>query len=240
MQIFKFQSGSKDWHSKRCKVITGTEIATLYGLNKYLSVPKLVDKKIKCQKGIEEPREDNSILRTGRMMENVAIASAAELGYYITPATEANHVLFITDGHLGASLDGIYHDKKLGMGIAECKSTENDSKFKDWLDGNLPPHYLLQLQAQLGIYNLPFGLFVGVHSKPPFSTVIYQVTQNKEIYEIFLLTIAKFWDNIKKDEKNTTNKEGKARILELLPSTIKKLDTAWLGHQTKETNIWED
>jgi predicted phage-related endonuclease len=227
MKLFKVESGSQHWLNLRLKAITGTEIATLFGLSKYLFLPKL---QLKKKGGVDE-FPDNSILRTGRMMEHVAAASARELGFNIQNASsELNTTTYITTdcGMLSASLDFFYYDNDMKLGIAECKSSELDKKFKDWKEGILPEHYLLQIQTQLGIYGLEKGILIFTHSKAPFPTVIYEIEKNNEIFDIMLLTAKDFWCKIYTDEKITTNKEGKKRILEILPNTFKKISESWV------------
>lgn len=231
MQIFRFKTKSKEWHKARCKVITGTDVASLFGLHKYQSLPKLVEKKLNCGAGREDEVKDNSILRTGRMMEQVAIQSALELGIDIEPAAPSGNVEFIIDDEeiLGASLDAITYCSREGRTIVECKSTENTDKYNEWRKGNIPEQYLLQIQVQLGVSHLGNGYFIGVESKPPFATTIFKIKANKKIYSIVESTVKDFWDKFNTDPKQkfTTNKDGKKQILELLPSTIKKLNESW-------------
>jgi len=236
MQVFRFVAQSDKWREIRNKVLTGTEVAGLFGLNRYLSISKLEKKK----KGeVKDELVDNEILRAGRMGEAIAIASAMEAGYNVQSAAPDGCVEFVVsdDGLLGASLDAIIWNQEVGKCIAECKSTSNQQKFEKWLKADLDVHYLLQIQVQLGICHLEKGYFIGVNSQPPYATVVYEITFNKEIYKIILDKASEFWYRILKDEKNEVNEEQKTKILELLPSTVLKVKETWLPVKEEKVDV---
>src|SRR5690606_39097283 len=103
-----FKQGSKDWLNARSKVITGTEISTLFGLNKHLSVPKLLKQKYENIK-----LEDNEFLRAGRILEPGIIIALNEIGIKAKSAAPTGKVKFIihTSGLLGSSLDAVLKHK---------------------------------------------------------------------------------------------------------------------------------
>lgn len=238
MQVFRFIAQSEKWREIRNKVLTGTEVAGLFGLNRYLSISKLEKKK----KGeVKDELVDNEILRAGRMGEYVAIASAREAGFNVESAAPEGQVEFVVsdNGLLGASLDGIIWDVNVGKCIAECKSTSNQQKFEKWLKADLDVHYLLQIQAQLGICHLEHGYFVGVNSLPPYATVIYKINFSHEIYKIILDKVVDFWLNIEKGNKNEVSETDKARIIELLPQTVSKVMETWLPKKEEKVDVLE-
>lgn len=213
---------SKEWFELRKKVITGTDISALFALNPNSSVPKVIRNKLNLK---EDTLEDNSIIRTGRMMENVCIASVHEMGYDVKKAAEEGFVNFVThkNQNLGSSLDALLDNYP-----AECKSTESKEKFAKWLKGELSIHYILQIYVQLMCLNKDHGFVIGCLSLPPFPTILFKIKTNKEIDQIVISTVNRFWDELKKQEKFKINQDDKKKLLTLLPKSCSIIDISWI------------
>lgn len=211
-----------EWFDLRNKVITGSDIAGLFALNPSISVPKLVRIKSQLQK---DDKEDNPMLRTGRMMENVCIASVHEMGYDVSKAADDGMVNFITHKHiqLGSSLDAL-----LDSSPAECKSTELETKFDKWLKEGPPSHYILQIYVQLMCLDKEHGFLIGCLSKPPFPTLLFRIIRSPKVDKIISNTVSRFWENFKNKEKFKINQNDKKDLLTILPKLVTLIDSSWL------------
>lgn len=227
MQVFRFKHGSKEWLALRKKVITATEIAALVGLHQYKSLNALLKKED------DVPLIDNKYMRGGRIAEPGCVVSAAEAGFNIEEAAPRGMVEMVIDdsGLISASLDAVCWDPKLGKIIVECKSTENKDRFFQWVDGNLPAHYLLQLQTQMGCMHLNYGYYVGMLGQLPNPTVIYKITFNKRIFELLKENVVL----LRKKELTIVNKEHKIEIERLLKEGVEKISETWMIERPKTT-----
>jgi putative phage-type endonuclease len=220
MQVFRFKHGSKEWLSLRKKVITATEIAALVGLHEYKSLAALSKKEVAGE------LLDNQYMRAGRISEPGCVVSASEAGFNIEEAAPRGMVEMVIDdtGLISASLDAVSWDEKLGKIIVECKTTDNIKRFFTWVDGDLPPHYLLQIQTQLGCMHLNYGYYVGMLSVRPYPTIIYKITANPRVFKLLTDQVKLF----RKKELTEINKEVKIEIQQLLKEGIEKISSTWM------------
>lgn len=144
-----FQKGDPAWHQLRSKFITGTEIASLFGLNPYSSPAKLYENKV------NPSFQDNVYTRMGRILEPAVLNFANDI-------LKLNASLFCFDG------DRVYYDEQLGLSatpdarthdaLLELKTTSSKNVRK-WLE-EPPLHYLAQLAAQSCLTGIHTGYLV--------------------------------------------------------------------------------
>ena len=143
----EFKAQSSEWLDFRKKYITGTEIASLFGLNPYKSANDLALEKTA---GVEFPFTDNSFVKIGRVYEDAIINQVGGIA-----AGDKGNVKLYYDEEVGISctLDGIYQDVPL-----ECKCMYYNS-FVNKHKGTMPPHYMLQLITQMHMLGKDVGYF---------------------------------------------------------------------------------
>lgn len=205
-----FEQGSKEWHALRRKHITGTEISSLFALNPYKSALKIYNEKLT---GEVEPLDDNDNMKRGRRAELGILISANELGLKAAPAAPWGKVKVLTKGKISVSLDAMVDDTPV-----EIKSTF--ANFKKYEDGIISQAYLLQCQAQLHVLGAKELILICGEQSPLYPIVMFKIKPNKELHEIMVDTVEKFYHNINKEEKYKVNQDDKKRVLELLESTV--------------------
>lgn len=241
MQVFRFKAQSTEWHQKRQEVITGTEISSLFDFNRYLSLTQLIKQKVSTNE--KKQKQDNEILRTGRLGEVLCLASANEAGLEVESAAPMNYVEFVIDPKLklGTSLDGIVWDKEKGKSTAECKSTSNSEKFKKWIKKELDLNYLLQIHTQMLVTNTSQAYFIGVHSHPPYPIVIFKIIKNSKIEKIIVDKLKDFWQNIKLgavESIKVADQKTKTELEVLLKNSIEDYGKYWTNSiEQKEDKV---
>lgn len=219
MKKYTFTAGSSDWLDFRTGFITGTEVSSLFGLNKHKSATKvLLDK---CNPPM---KEDNAFLRSGRVLEPGVIILMNEMGIPAEPAGGFGEVIYITHDKekIGSSMDAKMSTDK-GFYIVECKTTQM-KKLCTWL--KTPPiGYLLQVQTQMLVSGIDKALlgcmsaeFVKVYHTTAidFFLLVHEIKPSKRVQELITKEVKRFWKCAEKDEKFVVNKEYKAEIEELL------------------------
>lgn len=160
----------EEWLVERRKYITGTQIASLFGLNPYKSINRIMKEKAA---GIE--LIDNVYMRRGRILEPAIIQAVNELTEF--EATVPQHKFFINSS-IAVTLDG-WIQRGLDYGPIECKTINDIDKF---FNTKLKYVYLLQLICQmlcvtcttgkLAFFNLKEGIeffFIELMGDPDLS-----------------------------------------------------------------------
>ncbi len=128
----------EEWKDIRKKYITASEVATILGLNAYMSPNKLKQEKI------QQDFVGNSYTKVGQLLEPVVV----QITNYVLNSKfklyeEDGAKSFFTKGCLGATPDAVQG----GNILLECKTTRPTNYLKYSI---FPPlNYLLQLQCQL-------------------------------------------------------------------------------------------
>lgn len=212
-----FEAHSKEWFEARQKVITGTEVASLFGLNPYKSVPSLVRNK----SGQTDIIEDNLAMKKGRIFEPAVIQLCIENGFDLQPAAPFGKVAFISNGKLGCSLDAV---GKIGRHkvIAEIKTTSKE-KFETW-QISPPLNYLLQIQVELICTEHKHGLLaVAPIPIDDLESMVFGITYSGELAEIVDETVESFWTHFKNKTQFKVNQDTKKKVVELLGKTWKRI-----------------
>lgn len=133
-----------EWLESRQGGIGSSEVGTILGLNEYESAYQLWRRK----KGYDAPKQENLAMRMGHILEP-AVAQCWELetGRKVIKNTAKEYVVFNDEAPWRrVSPDREYKTQGKGRGILECKSTALKVD-----EDNIPQHWYLQLQYQLGV-----------------------------------------------------------------------------------------
>jgi len=212
-----YEARSKEWFEARQKVITGTEVSSLFGLNSYKSVPSIVRDK----NGKPDVMQDNIHLKKGRIFEPAVIQLCIENGFELEPAAPFGKVAFLTKGRLGCSLDAVGKYKSHSV-IAEIKTTSKD-KYETW-EISPPLNYLLQLQVELICSDHDRGL-LAVASIPmdDLQSMVFGVIKSKKIADLIDKEVNRFWDCFETDTQFKVNQVNKKKITEELGKVWKRI-----------------
>lgn len=198
------------WHEMRAKVLTSTDIATLFGYNPYQSLTKLWWLKKARQ---VDKRPDNEAMARGRKREPViARLVAADLGRPVEPMKE---FIQIPDLRQGSSFDARLF---FGWGQAplEIKSvTDRAFTFGTWrVKGDdityAGPRVELQLQHEMKIANTPC-IYLGVESAESRRRFVGRREASPLVFQMIDDKSGAFWKAFDKDTPpaGVTNRKPK-------------------------------
>lgn len=209
-----FKSGSVEWLHARCQYVTGTDVSSLLGFNKYKSAAKVLKEKI------EPPvKIDNAYMRAGRILEPGVLIAVSEIGILTKPAAQDGYVAMCIDeeSRLSASLDGIAVIKGKEY-ILEAKTTSTD-KFEAW-ETAPPINYLLQVQTQLIVTGTTTAVLACLESNFPFKLIIYKVDSNEKVQELIKSESVRFWKYYAENRKFVVNSSIKDKINKIILDTV--------------------
>jgi putative phage-type endonuclease len=174
MKTFKAQS--PEWLEMRRNFITGTEVAVLFGLNKYRNVKDLYTDKF-----VEPlPFTDTSFVKIGRMLEPLVLGT---IGAKLADTGDTVKVYFDEKARISVSLDGMF-----GEYPVECKTMFKTTFYKT-NKSKIPEYYLLQLLMQMRLLKVDIGYFVVMlYSSEDLETALANRSFSSD-FDIFPLTI---------------------------------------------------
>jgi len=183
-----YEARSKEWFEARQKVVTGTEVSSLFGLNSYKSVPSIMREK----SGKPDVMQDNIHLKKGRVFEPAVIQLCIENGFDIEPAAPFGKVSFLSKDKLGCSLDAVGRYKGKPV-VVEIKTTSKD-KYETW-QVSPPLNYLLQLQVELICSNHTHGLLaVAPIPIDDLESMVFGVVLSKKVNDLVTTEVNRFWE----------------------------------------------
>lgn len=224
----------KEWLAERSKGIGGSDVAAIYGLDRYKPAVKLFYQKA----GIWDTDEgDNLAAYSGRVNEdniyenywrywdpdnnneNVMLDNANS-GNVIRKARRVNHMIINPKyPWLRANIDyQISKYKDRNNGILELKFV-NSSHWSSYKDG-IPPGYLLQLQTYIGVCEYDHGEIFAV--KDGRFPVMFSFKFDKEIFDRILHRTKDFYDTVQEaksiwKDKSLTREEKEGLIGQIEP-----------------------
>lgn len=209
-----YEARSKEWFEARQKVVTGTEVSSLFGLNSYKSVPSIMREK----SGKPDVMQDNIHLKKGRVFEPAVIQLCIENGFDIEPAAPFGKVSFLSKDKLGCSLDAVGRYKGNPV-VVEIKTTSKD-KYETW-QVSPPLNYLLQLQVELICSNHTHGLLaVAPIPIDDLESMVFGVVLSKKVNDLVTTEVNRFWECF---NANTTYKVNQVAKKEM----VKELGRVW-------------
>lgn len=156
---------SPEWHARRTKVIGGSEIAALYGVQQPYQMGLYALWHYKAGLIAPPPVDGERIDWGNRLEAIIGEWAATENGWAIT---HGEHVVDITTPGLGCTLDfkieapGPNDEGCEGPGCLEAKNVDWLQHKQKWVDDEPPLHILLQLQEQLAATGYTWGAVVAL------------------------------------------------------------------------------
>ena len=212
-----YEPQSVEWLAARMNFVTATEVAALFGLNKYTSPLQLQKDKLMPKEAI-----NNQYIRMGKILEDAVLkAFDVDLGIKAQPIHSNKVVIYnLKDVKLSATPDGVFEhgDKK---GLVECKST-SIKNFMTW-EIEPPISYVLQCHAQLLCTGEEHNLLGCLATSAPMDFTAYHIKRDDEVNSLLIEEVNRFWECMHNEERFKVNTKHKQRIQEILPSTYKFL-----------------
>jgi putative phage-type endonuclease len=187
----------KGWLAQREKGIGSSEVGTILGVNPFDTPYQLWRRK----KGMSPAIQENEAMRAGHILEGaVATFFEQETGRKVIKASEGDWLAVDNDrDFLRVSPDRTYwldgkHSKD-NKGIVEIKTTQLDIDAAD-----LPKHWYVQLQYQLGVMGYRQGSLAWLTRGVKFG---YQdIAFDADLYGYMVEKLEQFWtDCIKGDQE---------------------------------------
>ena len=195
MKLANAKSISRDeWLEIRQKGIGGSDVGSIFGLNKYKSPMQLwLEKTGK----IESPNISNKLaVRLGNMLEDtVAQLFTEETGLEVK---RNNFVLQHNDyPFMLANIDREGKDKEGKRFILECK-TAGSYASKDWQGEDIPLTYELQVMHYLIVTGYDYGYIACLIGNQQF--VIKKIELDEKNKEIIIAREKEFWARVENNE----------------------------------------
>ena len=178
MSMYLFGERSDEWLKFRMNYISATEVASLVGMNSYLSANQLLF--AKRSKDID--RLDNEHLRDGLIMEPAVFKGLELLGWDVDTLSPRKRSLVFTDEvlKLSSTPDNFRWDVPA---LIEAKKTRADSFYSNWA-GKCPPlRYIVQTQVQMHTTGMPTCFLVCTYMTDDIPLSVYKITYSKEFID---------------------------------------------------------
>lgn len=215
-----FEVGSLAWLEARTKCVTATEIASLFGLNKYKSANALIKDK-------KEPKKIwSTYIRRGRILEPaVAQACTEDLGWEVKLYGGSKNVSFFQhpDVALSATPDAmrISADGEI-LALIELK-TANEARIEDW-DLSVPPHYALQVYGQMMCTGIDKAYIACLGAFDPYPLIVYEVIKSDIIQNKIKKKVSLFWELYYNESiEFEVDKVEKKELKECLQMNVKRI-----------------
>ncbi|MHB1475653.1 MAG: YqaJ viral recombinase family nuclease [Dermatophilaceae bacterium] len=143
-------TGSPEWHEQRRHGIGGSDLAAILGISPWTTPLAVWAEKTGRSPGAAE----TTAMRMGSLLEPVVAALYADQ-HPEHDVQQIGQALSLEDPVMRGSADRIAHTDDATI-IIEIKTTRRP---EDWWGGEIPPHYMLQLQHYLRVYGVSHGVF---------------------------------------------------------------------------------
>lgn len=214
-----FEVGSLEWLEARVQNVTATEVASLFGLNKYKSANALMKDKVSPKKIWSQH------IRRGRILEPAVLQALREdMGWDVALYGGTDGVSFYQygDARLSATPDGMLLNGKGDVtALVELKTASN-VRMDDW-DYTVPVHYALQVHAQMMCVDVDKAYIACLGAFDPFPLIVYEIRYDQHIVDKIELLVNKFWDCFDKKQKFEVDKMLKKDVTELLRMGSKRV-----------------
>ncbi len=200
-------TGSHDeWLAARRTGVGASEASALFDdpdtgrcASPWITPLQLYERKVQAA-GEEQVREATEQQEFGLVMEpGVAELARRRLKVEIDSPPPFSTFRSVACPRMTASPDRFTIEPR-GVGVLELKTTEAWNR-KNWLDGNgeteIPLHYQIQVQAQLGVLGLGFAWLAVLIGH---QCVVLPVERNDAFIEILRAKVADFWGRVERGE----------------------------------------
>lgn len=179
----------EEWLELRKHGIGSSEVAAILGLSPWCTPYQLW----MIKKGLAEPKEETFAMRAGLYLEDAVSRFFSDAtGHTIIKASGSNWIAIDPERpYLRVSPDRTYwlcdaKHNRTGKGICECKTTQLK------VDADcLPPHWLCQLQYQLGVTGLQHGALAWLSQGRDFG--YREVDFDPAYFEWMATEVTNFW-----------------------------------------------
>ncbi len=172
-----------EWLRMRKQGITGTDAASIVGLNPFKSAMEVWQDKLSD----DITEYDNEAMRQGRDLEDyVARRFEEETGLKVRKA----NAIFQNEEHpvLLADFDRVIVGVNSGL---ECKTVSPYSADK-WKDSEIPPHYYMQVQHYLAVSGFDSWYIAALILGKEF--IVRKVERDQELIDSLILVEERFWN----------------------------------------------
>jgi len=173
------------WLSYRVDDITSTMMPALFGFSPYTTLFELHHTK-RGNYAVDFPRNDR--MRQGSKMEDYIAAEYAEQqGVEVKPYKD---YIRLPEHRIGSSFDYITADESK---LIEIKAVDW-LVWKDWDEGELPPHIEIQVQHEMmvsGVHKCDVVVMTGIYDMH-----IYEREADPEMFAAMKQAVAKFWHDV--------------------------------------------
>lgn len=181
----------KEWVEERKKGIGGSDVATIFGLNKWKSPIGLYLEKI--EETQPEDLTDNEAVYWGKQHEPmIAKEFAIQTGLKVR---KCNFVLAHDEyNFIRANIDREIVCPERGRGVLEIKTTSEWNK-GEWSEDTIPNPYMLQIQHYLLVTGYSYGYVAVLIGGNKYKH--WLVERDEELIAIILNKEIEFWNRIK-------------------------------------------
>lgn len=218
-QEVTFEAGSLEWLEARSKNITATEVASLFGLNKYKSAKALAQDKVSPKKIWSKH------IRRGRILEPAVLQAVREdLGWVVGLYGGAENVSFYQ--HPEIALSATPDGKILGSdgeveALIELK-TATQTRMDDW-DFEVPLYYALQVHAQMMCVGVDKAYIACLGAFDPFPLIVYEIIRDEKIERLIKIFVEKFWRMFYNKIEYSVDKAEKEQMREWVRTAQKRV-----------------
>lgn len=198
----------EEWKKLRQGGLGGSDAGAICGVNPYKSGLEVFYEKI----GELPAKEDNEAMEWGRTLEPIiaekfAKQSALEIipeVYLNCPVISDNALPFtVIDPEdiycspihpfMFANPDRIIFHPAIGTGILEIK-TSNEYNYSDWMEGNLPKSYVLQIHHYMYVMDCSYAIIAALIGGNKFRT--FFIKRDEDLINTMLSEEEDFWSRV--------------------------------------------
>lgn len=195
----------------RLQNITATEIATLFGLNKYSSPAKVLDQKLNPVEIV------NNHVRRGKLKEP-SVLEAFLLDLKMRTQRHEDGPVQMKGIRMSATPDAyVYGTSK----VVECKSISSHT-FDQWYS-KIPSHYHMQVHAQMLVISSEEGYIGALEEGDPmyceYRFAAWKVSRHRELELMMIEEATRFWESVKEGKLFRVNSAMKKKAIEILSET---------------------
>lgn len=187
--------------------VTATDMATLFGLNKYSSPAKMLENKL------NPVQVANNHVRRGKLFEP-AVIEAFLLDANIVATRHEGGTLQLPGYPISATPDAYYGDDA----VVEAKSIMSHS-FERWYE-EIPTHYHVQVLTQMLVTGRSVGYIGALEAGDPreceYRFIAWKIERSERMEELMKQEAVRFWEKVKVDELFRVDSKIKKEALDIL------------------------
>jgi predicted phage-related endonuclease len=179
-----------EWLRWRPADVTASVVGAVFGVHPYKTALRLYAEK----RGTEFVESSSDFLEGREDLEPAVVRRVKRQRPHWT-LTEARTYYRDPDLRLGATPDYLIHDDPRGLGVLEVKTAEPAIYYRDWIDGDEPPLWIiLQAVTQAMLADAAFAAIAIMRiDARNLETKIHEIARNPEAEEKIKTAVAGFW-----------------------------------------------